>query len=87
MVMKMQNVILTGILLTSLLGSGAVVGYAAMNGHEGMHYWMHGTSHVDCEHFEDCEYDHEECEAQYEEECLEDHGECMENQGHMRGGC
>ena len=83
----MQNVLLTGILLASLIGSGAAVGYAAMSGHEGMHYMMHGEEHEDCEHIEDCEDNLEECEEHYEEECLEEHEDCMEDGYHNHRGC
>jgi hypothetical protein len=83
----MQNVLLTGILLASLIGSGAVVGYAAMNGHEGMHYLMHGGDSDDCGHFEDCDHNLEECEEQFDEECLEEHEDCKGDGYHNHNGC
>ena len=75
--MKMQNIWLVGIVLTALVGSGAVMGMGAMNDHYGMHGMMHGMHDEDCYEHQECEYEGEECHYHSEEECDEEHEECI----------
>ncbi|UCG67960.1 MAG: hypothetical protein JSV09_08935 [Thermoplasmata archaeon] len=83
----MQNMLLMGIVLASIIGSGAVIGIGAMDGRYNMHSWMHGGDYEDCHEHEDCEYEHEECEEHLEEECFGEHEDCDMNE-HMRDhGC
>lgn len=86
----MQNFILTGILMTLVIGSGAALGYGAINGldgmHVGMHQGMHDGQYENYENVEDCDYDHEDCEEHNENECLGEH-ECYEEHQHRGHGC
>ena len=75
----MQNIVTTGILMTFIIGSGAAMGFGAMNNYVG--------NYEDCEHIQDCDYDHEECEEHNEEECLNEHEECPEEGHHYERGC
>ncbi len=87
----MQNIILTGILLTAIIGSRAALGYGAMTGfngmHGNMHHAMHGEYYDDYEYHEDCDLGPEECEEHYDEECLEEHQDCLEQGYHHERGC
>lgn len=72
----MQNIWLIGLVLTSLIGAGAVIGGGAMNDHYEMHQMMQGEHYEDCYEHEDCEYEYEECLEYSEEDCIEEHEEC-----------
>ncbi len=73
----MQNIWLVGIVLTALVGSGAVMGMGAMNDDYDMHHMMHGM-HDDSDEHQECEYEDEDCDEEHEEcdmdEHMEDHG-------------
>lgn len=96
----MQNLWITGLILASIVGSGAVMGYGMMDQDANMHHWMHGEHEEECEYHEECEFEHEECEEDHDDECYEEHeeyGDCEHHHedqeseydgrhGHMRGG-
>ena len=86
-VKKMQNIWMTVILLASLVGSGAAMGYGAMMYGDDMHHGMHGMHNEDCDNHEECEYEHEDCEEQYNEECVEEHEDCPYHGDHQGHGC
>jgi hypothetical protein len=67
----MQNIWLLGIVMVSLLGSGAVMGYSYMR-HNGMMDWMYGD---ECSNHYQCEFE-EGCEEHSEEYCEEEHKDC-----------
>ena len=73
MVINMQNIWMTGILLSALVGSGAVMGMGVIDGHNGMHHGMHREHYEDCPDHEECEYESDECLEHSEEECYEEH--------------
>ena len=76
----MQNIWLVGIVLSALVGSGAVMGLGAMDNHDGMHQMMVGMDHEDCYEQEDCEYEGGECLEHSDEDCIENHEDCDMNE-------
>ena len=87
----MQNLLITGLVLASIIGSGAAVGYGAGNVlggmHPVMHGYMHGISRENCDHPAECDYSNEECEEHSGDDCINDHQECNQERGHMGHGC
>jgi hypothetical protein len=82
----MQNIWLVGIVLTSLLGVGTVMGIGAMNDYDG-HNMMHGMHNEDCNEHEECEFEGDECLEHSDENCMEEHEDCDMDE-HMRDhGC
>ncbi|UCE74128.1 MAG: hypothetical protein JSV56_00105 [Methanomassiliicoccales archaeon] len=71
----MQNILLVGLVLTGLLGAGAVVGIGAVDDYYG-HHMMNGMHYQDCYEHEECEYEGEECLEHSEEECIKEHEDC-----------
>ena len=82
----MQNLWLAGLVLTALVGSGAVVGMGAYNDRNDMHGMMHGEDN-DCWDQQDCRNDHEECEEHSEEYCEEEHEDCDYHHTEFYGCC
>lgn len=82
----MQNIWMVGVMIAALVGSGAVVGMGAYNGHRGMHERMHGGDE-DCWGHQDCRNDYEECEEHSEEYCEEEHENCDYHRTEIYGCC
>lgn len=81
----MQYFWLAGIMMATLIGSGAVMGMGLYYDHDDMHRSMHGGD--DCWEHQDCQYDHEECEEHNEEYCEEEHEDCDYHNTEFYGCC
>jgi hypothetical protein len=82
----MQNLWFTGLVLGTLVGSGAVVRMGAFDNHNSMHERMHDGDY-DCRDNNNCQLDHEECQEHTEEYCEEEHGECDHHHTEIYGCC